>query len=197
MAGRLRVEMQHAKIYLRAFEPDDCRNINAWRRDEEVYRLTGGNRYFVSSERDRQWVLEKILDNKAEIYLAICLAENDCMIGYISLADIDYRNGRAEWSGIVIGEKEYRGQGYATQAIYLLLEYAFDELGLHRVSGSWLAENTLSMFVGRMMGFRQEGVLRDYVYKSGKRHDMVIMSMLKPEFEQLRARYAKRSSVDA
>jgi diamine N-acetyltransferase len=197
MAAPPRVEMQHAKIYLRAFEPDDYRNINAWRRDDEVYRLAGGNRYFVSSERDRQWVLEKILDNKAEIYLAICLVEKDCMIGYISLADIDYRNGRAEWSGIVIGEEKYRGQGYATQAIYLLLEYAFDELGLHRVSGSWLAENTLSMFVGRMMGFRQEGVLRDYAYKSGKRHDMVIMSMLKPEFEQLRARYAKRSSVDA
>lgn len=181
--------MQDAKIYLRAFEPDDYRKINLWRRDEEVYRLTGGNRYFVSSERDRQWVLEKILDNQTEIYLAMCLVENDAMIGYVSLHDIDYRNGRAEWSGIVIGEKEYRGQGFATQAIYLLLEYAFDELGLHRVSGSWLAENTTSLFVGKMMGFRHEGILRDYVYKCGKRHDMVIMSMLRPEFDQLRARY--------
>jgi [ribosomal protein S5]-alanine N-acetyltransferase len=189
--------MQDAKIYLRAFEPDDYRNINRWRRNEEVYRLTGGNRHFVSSERDRQWVLEKLLDNKAEIYLAICLAENDAMIGYVSLSDIDYQNGRAEWSGIVIGEEQYRGHGYATQAIYLLLEYAFDELGLHRISGSWLAENTVSMFVGRMMGFRQEGVLRDYVFKLGKRHDMVIMSMLKPEFEQLRSRYVKTPAGDS
>jgi [ribosomal protein S5]-alanine N-acetyltransferase len=196
MASQSRGEMQDAKIYLRAFEPDDYRKINGWRRDEEIYRLTGGNRHFVSSERDRQWVLEKILSNKAEIYLAICLVENDSMIGYISLSDIDYRNSRAEWSGIVIGEEEYRGHGYASQAIYLLLEYAFDELGIHRVSGSWLAENAVSMFVGRMMGFRQEGVLRDYVYKCGKRHDMVIMSMLKPEFEQLRTRYAKKSAVD-
>lgn len=183
--------MQNAKIYFRAFEPDDYQRINLWRRDEEVYRLTAGNRLFVSAERDRQWVLEKSLGDKTEIYLAICLAENDLMIGYVSLADIDYRNGRAEWSGIVIGEKEYRGQGYATQAIYVLLEYAFDELGLHRVSGSWLAENSVSLFVGRMMGFHQEGVLRDYVFKDGKRHDLVIMSILKPEFEQLRVRYAK------
>src|SRR5207248_4442561 len=54
MAAPPRLEMQDAKIYFRAFEPDDYRKINAWRRDEELYRLTGGNRYFVSSERDRQ-----------------------------------------------------------------------------------------------------------------------------------------------
>lgn len=187
-------DMQDRKLYLRAFEPDDYQKINAWRRDEEVYRLAGGNKYFVSSERDRQWVLDKIKNNQSEIYLAMCLVENDLMIGYISLADIDYRNSRAEWSGIVIGDEQYRGQGYATYAIYLLLEYAFDELGLHRVSGSWLAENTTSLFVGKMMGFRQEGVLRDYVYKTGKRHDMIIMSMLRDEFEQLRTRYAKQTA---
>jgi RimJ/RimL family protein N-acetyltransferase len=45
-----------------------------------------------------------------------------------------------------------------------------------------------------MMGFRQEGVLRDYVYKTGKRHDMIIMSMLRDEFEQLRTRYAKQTA---
>ena len=184
--------MQASKVYLRAFEPDDYKQINAWRKDEEVYRLTGGNRFFVSSERDRQWVLDKILHNQTEMYLAICLTANHSMIGYCSLADINYHNSRAEWSGVVIGEKDYRGQGYATQAIYLLLEYAFDELGLHRVSGSWLAENTVSIFVGKMMGFRQEGVLRDYVFKEGKRHDMIVMSMLRPEFDQLKKRYAAK-----
>lgn len=187
--------MPDHKLYLRAFEPDDFQKINTWRRDEEVYRLAGGNQYFVSSERDRQWVLDKIKNNQSEIYLAMCLVENDLMIGYISLTGIDYRNSRAEWSGIVIGEKQYRGQGYATHAIYLLLEYAFDELGLHRISGYWLAENTTSLFVGKMMGFRQEGVLRDYVYKTGKRHDIIIMSMLKDEFEQLRTRYVKQTTT--
>ena len=181
--------MKGDKVYLRAFEPDDYKTIHAWRRDEEVYQLTIGNRFFVSSEKDRRWVLDRIMSNDVELYLAICLVADDGLIGYLSLADIDHRNGRAEWSGIVIGEKKHRGHGYATEAVYLLLQFAFEELGLHRVSGSWLAENKVSLFLGKATGFRQEGLLRDYVYKNGKRHDVVIMSMLRPEFEELKKRY--------
>jgi RimJ/RimL family protein N-acetyltransferase len=180
--------MKTSRLYLRPFEPDDYKKINEWRQDAEIYRLTTGNRYCVSAEKDRQWVLDKILHNDTELYLAICLTD-DLLIGYISLSDIDYRNRRAEWSGILIGEKEHRGQGYATDAVYLMLEYAFEELGMHRVSGLWLSENTVSLFLGKMSGFRQEGVLRDYVYKNGKHHDVVVMSMLRPEFEEFQKRY--------
>lgn len=180
------------KIYLRAFEPEDYKKINTWRRDEEVYRLTGGNKYFVSSERDRKWVEEKIFNNQTEVYLAICLTETEEMIGYISLSGIDYRNRRAEWSGIVIGYQEYRGHGYASQAIYLLLDYAFTELGLERVSGSWLDDNKVSLFVGKMLGFQQEGVLRRYIFKSGRHHDMIIMSILREEFELLKSRFLEQ-----
>jgi ribosomal-protein-alanine N-acetyltransferase len=173
-------------IYLRAFELDDYKLINTWRKDDEIYRLAGGNKYFVSSERDRKWVEEKIQASSTELYLAIALKTNHQMIGYASLCDIETRNGRADWSGIVIGPTEHRGHGYASQAIYLLLEYAFDELRLHRVSGSWLDDHKVSQFTAQLMGFMQEGVLRDYVYKGGKYHDVLIMSILREEFEQLR-----------
>jgi RimJ/RimL family protein N-acetyltransferase len=181
--------MKNANVYLRAFEPDDYKKINTWRRNEDLYRLTTGNRYFVSAEKDRQWVLDKTLHNDTELYLAICLRADDLFIGYVSLSGIDYRNRRAEWSGILIAESEHRGRGYATDAVYLLLEYAFEELGMHRVSGLWLPENKVSVFVGKMSGFRQEGVLRDYVYKNGRHHDVIVMSVLRPEFEEFKKRY--------
>jgi ribosomal-protein-alanine N-acetyltransferase len=177
------------KVFLRAFELEDHKKINRWRRDDAVYRLTGGNKYFVSSERDRKWVEEKIFNHNSELYLAICLIANEEMIGYVSLSNIDHRNRRAEWSGVVIGEAQDRGQNYASQAIYLLLDYAFSELGLERVSGQWLDENQVSIFVGKMLGFQQEGILRRYVYKGGRHHDLIIMSMLKEEFENLKKRY--------
>jgi RimJ/RimL family protein N-acetyltransferase len=177
------------KVYLRAFEPEDYKLINAWRNDDEIYKLTDGNKNFVSSERERKWVEQKIQSDSTELYLAIALKANHEMIGYVSLSDIELRNGRAEWSGIVIGPNEYRGHGYASQAIYLLLEYAFDELRLHRVSGSLLDDHKVSQFTARMMGFVPEGVLRDYVYKGGKYHDVLIMSMLREGFEHLREEF--------
>lgn len=173
------------KIHLRAFEPDDYRIINGFRQDETIDRLSVGSKPFVSCERDRRWVLEKIANNLVEDCLAICLSGSKQMIGYISLSNIDYRNSRADWSGLVIG-KEHQHQGYGTQALYLLLEYAFEELGLNRVASSWLAENTVALALAKKLGFRQEGVLRDYVYKGGRRRDIILMSVLRTEFEQLR-----------
>ena len=177
-------------VFLRALKPEDYKKVNRWRRDDEVYRLTCGNKYFISSERDRKWMGEKILDDEFEIYLAICLVSTEEMIGYISLSDIDYRNRRADWSGIIIGEQQYRGQNYASQAIYLLLDYAFSEMGLERVSGHWLDEHEVSIFLGKMLGFQYDGVLRRYVYKGGRYHDVIVMSMLREEFEDLKKRFS-------
>jgi len=185
-----------ADVYLRAFELEDYKLINAWRRDDAIYRLTAGDTHFVSSERDRKWVEDKIFENQHQVYLAICLREDESMIGYLSLVGIDYRNGHAEWGGIVIGDEKHRGHGYSTQAAYLLLEYAFDELGVQRISGSWLDDHKVSQFMARMMGFQQEGVLRRSVYKGGRHHDVVIMSMLKEEFEALRLTYAAESGQE-
>src|ERR1039458_1265409 len=84
---------------------------------------------------------EKIHGNSDEIYLAICLKCTDAMIGYISISDIGYRHGRAHWSGIVIGGRDCRGRGCASNAAYLMLEYVFDKLGLQRLSGAWLEDN--------------------------------------------------------
>ena len=178
-------------IYLRAFEHEDYKQIHAWRKDEEMYRLSGSNKRFVSSESDRSWVLEKMGANAAEEHLAICLRENERMIGFISLSGIDFHNSRAEISGYVIGEKQHRGKGYGTQALFLLLTYAFDELGLYRVSSSFLSENTRSLALGKRVGFRQEGMLRQHVYKGGRRHDVILMSLLRPEFEQVRATFSR------
>jgi ribosomal-protein-alanine N-acetyltransferase len=50
------MELMTDDVYLRAFELENYKLINSWRRDEEIYRLTDGNKCYVSSERDRKWV---------------------------------------------------------------------------------------------------------------------------------------------
>ena len=172
------------KVYLRAFEMEDYKKITRWRKDPEVTKLVVGNKYFISSERDKKWVEEKIFDDRVNIYSAICLKENDEMIGYLAIINIDWRNRKAEWGGITIGDKENQKKGYAKEAAYLMLEYVFEELGLNRFSGYWLESHKPSIQLGLNLGFKKEGIFREYAYKRNKFHNIVILSILKKEYEE-------------
>jgi [ribosomal protein S5]-alanine N-acetyltransferase len=177
------------KVFLRAFEPDDLKLINAWHNDEEINSQTGGSKYFVSSFYDKKWIEDKMLNNRDNVYCAICETESSEMIGYISLNNIDYRNGKADWGGIVLGNKSKRSKGYASFAAFLILKYGFEELGLNKITGYWLESNTASIMIGKLFGFKKEGILRKEVFKNGQFQDVTVMSILKEEYQTLKENF--------
>lgn len=176
------------RLYLRAFEVEYYKTINAWRQDPEIFDKTGGNVLFISSERDKKWIEEKILNSENNLYLAICLNETNELIGYSSIINIDWRNRNAEWGGIVIGNKNLWNGGYATEAADLMLRYVFFEMGLHRFYGHWLESHTASIRMGEKLGFKKEGRLRDSVFKHNQFHDQIIMALFKKEFEAMHSK---------
>jgi RimJ/RimL family protein N-acetyltransferase len=178
-------------VFLRAFEMDDSILINKWRNDTEIQFLLGGNIFFISLEREKKWVEEKIFNNNQEIYWAICLERNKEMIGYLSLNKIDLLNRNAFWGGIVIGDKKNRQFTSTLQAIYLMLEHGFSQLGLHKIYGQWLEDNMASLLLGDIFKFQQEGKLRDHIYKNNKFNNVIIKSLLKSEFEKNKDSYLK------
>jgi ribosomal-protein-alanine N-acetyltransferase len=180
------------RVYLRALDVEDYSLINKWHNDDEIQSLTGGNRYYVSSTMEKRWVEEKALDNSKDVYWAICLRETDETIGYMSINKIDWRNRKVDWGGIVVGDGTNRGKGFALEAAYLMMEYVFCELGLHRLSGHWLEEHTASILMGKKLGFRQEALLRDSVYKNGAFHNEVIMSILESEFAEVKQSFGAK-----
>lgn len=177
------------KVYLRAFELDDYLLIHKWRCNDEIQSLLGGNKYFVSLEREKKWVEEKIMNNINELYLAICLKSGDEMIGYIGVKDFDRLNRKALMHGMIIGEKKNRNLINSTEALFLLLDYLFSEMGLHRVYGYWLEEHVSSILFGEMLGFKKEGILRDAVFKNNKYHNYVLASVLESDFIKVRERF--------
>ncbi len=169
-------------VYLRAFEIQDYIQINKWRNDDDIYKYTLGNKHFVSSEREKKSVESKIADNFNSIHLAICSALNHNLIGTLSIIDIDWRNKKACWGGIIIGNSEDRKKGFAYEASKLMLKHVFDELGMNRFYGYWNEKYIKSINMGIKLGFKNEGVLRDYVYKNGTFHNAIIMSILKDDY---------------
>ncbi len=171
------------RVYLRAFRPEDYLSINKWRHDPVLMAHVGGNVIFVSPEREKRWVESKIFDDREAIYLAICLKENDEMIGYLSISNIDWRNRKAELGGILIGRRDLWNQGYGAEAGRLMLEHVFFEMGLHRFYGYWLEENAGSIRMAEKLGLKKEGLLRHTVFKGNRWHNQWVMGVLKEEFE--------------
>ena len=98
--------------------------------------------------------------------------------------NIDWKNRKAV-QGIFIGEKEYWGRGYGSDAIRALLGFAFREMNLHRVYLSVYDYNERAIRCYEKCGFRHEGRLRKARFSDGRYHDELMMGILREEFEEL------------
>lgn len=105
------------------------------------------------------------------------------VIGIIELDGFDWA-ARSAWVGIGIGEADYRGKGYGTEAMQLILEYAFQGLNLNRVNLNVFAFNTRAIRSYEKCGFRYEGTQREVIYKEDQRWDVIDMGILRSEWEE-------------
>lgn len=104
-------------------------------------------------------------------------------IGVISLEEIPARHHQHRGSEIAVNVvKEYRGQGYGTEAIEWALEWGFEYAGLHRIGIVAFAYNAGAVRLYERMGFAREGVKRDCIYSKGRFWDVVLLSMLEEEW---------------
>ena len=170
-----------SRLFLRAFEYSDLEKLNTLRNDDEAYLYTGGNKFYISKEYDKKWIEDKIFNNLHQVYLAICLKDTEELIGYLGIYEIDFRNRKAQWAGINI-LKTYSNKGYATEASKLMLKYIFEELGINRFHGYWLESNKASIRMAEKLGFETEGILRDFVFKKNQFHNVLLMRILRENY---------------
>jgi len=102
-------------------------------------------------------------------------------IGFTGLHAIDWRNRRAN-SGLVIGDKEAWGRGYATDAMRVRTKFAFETLNLHRVESEALADNEASQKALERVGYRREGVFRERFWSEGRWHDTIWYAILDEDY---------------
>lgn len=104
-------------------------------------------------------------------------------IGVISLMNLSEANASADLS-VILGHPEDRDRGHGADAIATLLNYAFGELGLHRVGLSVFEFNEPAIAAYEKLGFRKEGRLRQAIKRDDAFHDAILMSVLEPEWNR-------------
>jgi diamine N-acetyltransferase len=170
-------------IRLRSIEREDIPTFVRWFNDPEIrsYLLMYRPMSRASEER---W-FEGLAARTDDFLFAVEALVGDqwVHIGNIGLESVDWKNSHCTF-GIVLGEKQYWGQGYGTKAIKTVLRYAFDELNLHRVELEVFAYNPRAIRCYEKAGFRHEGTRRQSHFHNGQYHDAHRMGILREEFEE-------------
>ncbi len=104
----------------------------------------------------------------------------DEMAGTFGLFDLDFHTGSGE-IGYWLGRK-FEGRGIVTRTCRAVLDYAFDDLDLQRVSIRTIPDNTRSAAVAQRLGFTLEGTLRNVTKLHGELRDLEVYSILRREW---------------
>lgn len=153
-----------------------------WNRDSDYLRLLDDNpatQYPAASIKE--WI-EK--DGSENLLFMIRTSAEHKTIGFIELSGYDWV-ARNAWVGIAIGDPEFRSKGYGTEAMTLLLKFAFRGQNLHRVNLGVFSFNQRAIRCYEKCGFKYEGTERECIYKDDQRWDAFSMGVLQSEWEAM------------
>ncbi|MEK8128830.1 GNAT family protein [Paenibacillus filicis] len=175
---------QDEAIRLRAIAPDDWESCYVSAYDTPARRFLecaielpptiSGAKKFTEENADFSSTNRRIMFTIENL--------NGEIVGGININSIDERNGTFS-IGIVI-DNPYRGKGYGTRAIHILLKYAFFERRLNKFNNNVLEGNEASAAMLRKVGCVQEGVRRQVFYINGRYHDSILYGLTKDEYTE-------------
>jgi RimJ/RimL family protein N-acetyltransferase len=171
------------RIRLRAPERSDIPKFVQWINDPEV--LVGLQQVLPFSSVDEEnWFDSMISRPMAEHILVIeySLGDKWIPIGSLGFHNIDWRIRQAE-IGIMIGEKLYWNKGFGSEAMELMIANGFKTLNFNRIALEVYETNPRAIHVYEKLGFVHEGRKRQGMYKDGRYIDVLMMSILRSEWE--------------
>jgi [ribosomal protein S5]-alanine N-acetyltransferase len=171
---------QDKEIFLRVVELADIEEMTTfYRRNREPaaeFEPLRPDEFFTPNGQKTQ--LEISLELFAQEKLipgAICLSATGAVVGRINLTNVSRGYFQNATLGYIV-DYQYNGRGIATSAVRLLVDYAFNSFGLHRVEAGTLLHNHGSQRVLEKNGFRREGIAKNYLFINGYWQDHQIFA---------------------
>lgn len=168
------------RVTLREFRQEDISGLRSWVTDGETTRRLGGMYLKPQTWEQSERYLSALLDGEAGGVNWV-VADKDSLryLGQCSLMMQDNVARHAELAIVLC--PNCQGQGLGSEAISLLLTFAFNQMNLHRVYLKVRADNPAAIRCYEKCGFQREGVLRAHAYADGKYQDVVLMGILREE----------------
>lgn len=172
-------------IGFRPVERHDLEDIRKLRNNPTTWVYLSDVTQISPSMQDKWFT--RISEQSDGIYFTVCLTKwklqelvEGKFIGIIRIDEYDATNRTARIGcDIVPG---HRGKGYGTQVYKAIFKYYFDHIGLHRLWLCVLENNEVAIKLYKNVGFKEEGRLREAIWRDGKRLDYIVMSILEHEY---------------
>ncbi|WP_435332493.1 GNAT family N-acetyltransferase [Haloarchaeobius sp. TZWWS8] len=168
------------RVELRPIEDEDRPHLQRVRNDPQT-RVSAGGPPEPFDEHEMDDYMEWL---RADDTVALAICRDGEYVGMVTLKRISRPDDTAN-AGVHVVPDE-RGNGYATAACELLFDYAFDELGLHRICAYAYEFNDPSQSLLEKLGFTHEGVRREARFARGSRHDVHTYGLLAREWRERR-----------
>lgn len=169
-------------VTLRAIEKTDLDLMREMLNDPEMENLVVGWAFPVSKYEQEKWY-ENNISNKNHLRFIIETKDKET-VGMISLINLDWKNRKASY-GIKLKTVDNRNQGIGTDSLLALMKYSFEELNLNKIETTILETNLISKNFHLKNGWKEEGNLREIVFKDGKYINGYAMGILKSDYLEL------------
>lgn len=176
------VWLRGKKVFLRLLEEEDLPLLVQWRNDPKNWQQFF-NRWPLSQINQRSW-FQSLLDDPARKFFMVCLPEGKA-VGTFSFDHIDPINLSLEVGNVLIGGRTHKG--LASDALLLLVSFAFSQLNMHRLYLEVWAGNQAAIGLYQKFGFQIEGLARQARFSDGHYRDIAHMGLLRSDWLALRA----------
>lgn len=166
------------RIRLRALEPEDLELLYEMENDPQMWDVTNFSVPY-SKYQLKQYIENSESDMFADrqLRLVVVRRADDAVLGTVDIFDYVPLHARGE-VGIAL-RSEFRGQGYAFEALSLLCDYAFGFLLVKQLTAHVAADNEASLQLFRLCGFQPCGLLREWWRVEGEYKDVVLLQKLR------------------
>jgi RimJ/RimL family protein N-acetyltransferase len=170
------------KVRLREYRREDIPRRLYYINDPEVsLNLTPDIPYPMTLFEEEKW-FESLTAVGDTYKFAIETLEGNEFIGGCSINNVDWKNSVAT-IGVFIGNREYRGRGYGTDAMKVLMNFIFSYMNINKIRLTVFSSNEAAIKCYEKCGFRVEGVLRNEIYQNGNYYNKIAMGILRDEFQ--------------
>lgn len=176
-------------VFLTPLERHNLVSVHQWLK--ELDNLFYFSEYFITPptlDEIEIWYNSLINNNKNKVFI-INHSETKVSLGMIELSKIDWKNKNA-YLGVLIGSKNQRRKGFATESLKILINLAFQHWNLHKLYALVIEANLPSIKLFEKMNFIKEAVLKENYFVDNKYHDQFLFSLIRSSYEENLDKYS-------